>query len=109
MECNREIIAALYVRCRKKATRWARSISVAFTGLLALGFISSMFTGVPASVAIGGLVVLVVMTGLNLVWGETVRGVHDRLRRRLLDRLMRRESKIIGIDLTRDEIGTWRR
>lgn len=106
-ERSRKMVEASYVRCRKRANRWTWIISIIFAGLLAAGSGYSLLlpTGIQvtkglAIAGIGALVVMSVMTVLSLVRGATVRGLHGWIFGRLLGWFIRRESKIMGVDLT---------
>ena len=100
---NQEMKSNLYWRCHEKSKIFAWALSVVIVVLLAL----SLFSGLglrpnpPFSwVLTGGSIVLVLLTLANLVFGSTVKNMHAWVQNRCLAWLLKREAKLIGIDLS---------
>ena len=101
---NREILQALYWRCRRRAGLFAWGVSSVLTILLAIALLfASGLVPVPdvASWMIrASLVILGLATLARLVAGYTVKDFHQWVEGRFLTWLLRREAKALRIDLT---------
>ena len=106
---KQEIISSLYWRCRGEAKVFAQVLSGSVAVLLAIGLLSGLglFSGLglrpPAPfswILAGGFTVLALLTLANLVFGSTVKDLHEWLQNRYLIWLLRREAKTIGVDLS---------
>ena len=104
---NQEIVSNLFWRCRRKAKRlgWIVSvISVAVVLILALGVGYSLELvpqkWIPRWLSIVGTVLLGLVTLGGLVIGYTVKDIHSRVQGHILNWLISREEKAIGIDFS---------
>jgi len=95
----------VYWRCRKKARVWAWFISIPIVGLLITGLLAASLKLRPtnlilASVLLVSVVVSLVLGLTNLVFGSTVKGLHERIELRLRTWFIKREAAATGIDLS---------
>ena len=102
---SQQIVSNLYWRCHGKARNWAWVISGGMATILTIGLLSPGIGLLPTApiaswVLIGASLVLALLTLINLVFGSTVRDFHVWLQNRLLDWMLKRESKVVGIDLS---------
>ena len=102
-----ELIKSLHWRCQRnaKTLSWAISVgmAIAVSALLVVGLLGEMQV-VPLLESTGWLLagvsaVLVVLAILNIVLGFSVKGLHGEIQRRIFTFLLRRESKVLGVDL----------
>ena len=101
---SRKVARRLYVRCQRRAAKWARYGSSMLTALLFVGVLSGVnsYFDVP-TISFLSLVIFVpfgLMTFLNLFGGITVKGIHDWLESRFMKWLIGRESNDTGIDFS---------
>ena len=103
---TQEIISKLYWRCLGRARTLALALSVGAGVLLAIVLLllseMGLFSASPVIswVFIGVSTTLALLTLANLVFGSTVKGLHERLQSWTLTRLLMRESKATGVDLS---------
>ena len=94
----------LYWRCRRQAAvcAWCATMGVGL--VLTVGLIGAVIGVAPESPIIAGLfatasVALVLWTMVNLIWGTTIKNVHERVRDWCLGWLLRRKAAETGLDL----------
>ena len=106
---NREILRAVYWRSRKKARMFAWGVSTVFTVLLATalifglrplpGLVTLPIPDVASWIVMASLVMLTLATLARFVGGYTIKDFHLWVEGRLLTWLLKREAKLLGIDL----------
>ena len=101
---NQKIVERVYWRCHSKARviAWIPSMVIGIMLLgglsapLGLGLNDPIFAW---GIAIGSIIVAL-LTLTNLLFGSTVKGLHNWVKNRCLTWLFKREAKAIGIDLS---------
>ena len=102
---NQKLISNQYWRCRRWASLLARISSVVLGLVLVAtnvyaGFGLSSTNPIVAWAIWGGSIVVATTTLANLLFGSTVKGIHNWLRDRLEIWFLKRSAKSIGIDLS---------
>ena len=100
---NQEIMGRVYWRCycRSRVMAWILSVVIGIMLLgglsvpLGLGSTDPIFAW---GIGIGSIIVAL-LTLTNLLFGSTVKGLHNWVENRCLTWLLKREAKTIGIDL----------
>ena len=105
---NQTIMSNLYWRChsRAKILAWVPSVVIGIALLLGLSFGWGLDSAnrILTWSLIGGYAVLTVLTLTNLVFGTSVRRLHEWVHNQCLTWLLNREAKAIGI--SSDEFNT---
>ena len=98
---NQEIISKLQWQCYAWARALAWVVSVSITLLLLLAGLK-LYSVIPIAswILMGSSLVYILITLTNLVFGFTVQDLHKWLQTRFLTWLLKRQSKIIGVDLS---------
>ena len=102
-EKNRKMLQTIYWRCYVRAKWSASVVSVIICVLLLCGVVGGLGVSTNDSVlgwsiAVGNIVLLILAFG-NLVFGSTVLKIHDRIRHLLLTWSLKREAKVMEIDI----------
>ena len=102
-EKNGKMLQTIYWRCYVRAKWSAIVVSVIICVLLLCGVVGGLGVSTNDSVlgwsiAVGNIVLLILAFG-NLVFGSTVLKIHDRIRRLLLTWSLKREAKVMEIDI----------
>ena len=105
LEEKQKIQECLYWRCNRKAKSLAWIVAVVVAFLLICGIAGSGLYSQPTNPIIGGVlitssVVLALLTLVNLLFGSTVKSLYQRVQRRCLTWLLKREAATTGIGLT---------
>ena len=101
---NEKIKVNLYWRCRRNARVLAWLLLAPIGLILVVGLVAGI--GLRSTNPIlrwgltAGSIVVALWTLVNLLFGSTVKGLHERLQNRLLTWLLKRESKAIEVDLS---------
>ena len=106
IEQNNKILSSLFWQCRKSAKAWARGLSLALaTVLIAIILVSSLeFAGLPPVLRWSLVFVLALLTGANLIYGLTVKGLYQWIEETLQKRFVKRQADALGVNL--EDIGT---
>ena len=105
IEQNNRICSTLFWQCRKSAKTWAIGISLALATLLTAIILVPLFelAGLPQVLRWPIVVVLAVLTGTNLIYGLTVKGVYHWIEETLQDKFVKRQADALGVNL--EDIG----
>lgn len=105
LDRNQKLISNQYWRCRRWANFWAYISSVGLGLVLVAANVYARFelhltNPIVAWAITGGSVLVAVMTLANLLFGSTVKGIHNWLKHRFEIWFLKRSAKSIGIDLS---------
>ena len=100
---NRKMLQAIYWRCYTRARWGAGVICIVICVLLLCGIVGGVGLGTNVPIVgwpiVIGSVVLLVLSVLNLVFGLNVLNIYEKARAVILNRSLKREAKIMGIDI----------
>ena len=101
---NQEIKSSIYWRCYHRARVMAWISSVVIGIMLLVGLSTPLGLGLTNPVFAWGIgigsIIVALLTLMNLLFGSTVKRLHNKVENRCLTWLLEREEKAIGIDLS---------
>ena len=101
---NQEIMSSIYWRCYHRARVMAWISSVVIGIMLLVGLSTPLGLGLTNPVFAWGIgigsIIFALLTLMNLLFGSTVKRLHNKVENRCLTWLLEREEKAIGIDLS---------
>ena len=104
LECTQK---RLYWRCRKQATVCAWCASISICVLLAIWLAAGVGLGsnnaIVAGLILASSAVLIVLTFGNLIFGTTVKRLHEKVQVRCLAWLVRRKAAETGLDFSESQ------
>ena len=105
---NQSIVGNLYWRCRGRARTCAWALSICTSGLLFVGLLSGLGLRSAIPIVSWGLILsslaLALLALLNLVFGSNVKKLHEWVENKCLTWFLKREAKVVGIDLNEFDI-----